>query len=503
MLILAETPVGYTLWRVTNEGALHDKDLCKTYSDPDSVSSVIELQSFSQFANAEEAISSLSSIANSELNESLTKFLTDNIISRGIKDRIQVADASLARAIEGLGINCIGPQGQTLPEVFRLIRNNLSALLPGVDLETMRNLELGIAHGMATKTLKFSPSKVDSMIVNSVNLLEELDKEVNNFGMRVREWYGWHFPELKNVTSDNLLFAQIVLAMGFKENATKTNFDELKLSPQMVDEIHKLSKTSIGTELSDSDLQCIQDLATQVVQLIEFKNQISEYIRLRMRAIAPNLSELVGESVGSRLIAHAGSLNQLAKAPGSTIQVLGAEKALFRAKKEGNKTPKYGLIYHAQLVSHADQKFKGRISRSLAAKTALSSRIDAYADEPTNQIGLDDFARLENRVRQMEGQQVTFTPSRALIKEEPKKIVVEPKPNYKTDADFQLNEPSEKKKKKRRHHHQTDESVSQAEQPAAEAPQAEQPAVETPQAEQVQEGEPKKRRKKHHHQPQE
>lgn len=458
MLILVETPVGYSLWKVTDKGILNKDNLCEQYKTPEDVRSVLQLHSSSQFTNAEEAISSLQSIAHSQMNDSLERFLQENVISRNIKESIQVADSGLARAIEPLGIKCVSPQGKDIPEIFRLIKNNIPALLPGIDEATYRQLELGVAHGISTKTLKYSPSKVDSMIVNSVNLLEELDKEVNNYGMRVREWYGWHFPELRKVTADNLLFAQIVLTMGRRENAQNTDFSSLKLTDQNVEEIRRSAQKSIGTELSDDDLQCIQALATQVVDLIEFKNQISGYIRLRMNAIAPNTTELVGDLVGAKLIAHAGSLNQLAKQAGSTIQVFGAEKALFKAKKDGSKTPKYGLLYHAQLVSHADQKLKGKIARSLAAKTALSTRIDAYGDEPTNQVGLDDLSRLENRVRLMEGEKVKFEASRSSIKVEPKKIVVEQVPNYKSDADFQIEEPP-KKRRRKKHHHQEGEGA--------------------------------------------
>ncbi|KAH0786173.1 SnoRNA binding domain containing protein [Histomonas meleagridis] len=457
MLILAETPVGYTLWRVNNEAALHDTNLCQSYPTPDDALSVLSLHQFSLFENGSEAVESLTAIANSEMCKSLSDFLTENVINTGIKEQIQVADSKLAREIEKLGIKTVAPSGTDVPEIFRLIRENITNLLPGVTEDTFRTLELGVAHGMATKTLKFSPSKVDSMIVNSVNLLEELDKEINNYGMRVREWYGWHFPELRNLTSDNLLFSKIVLAMGRKENCENVNLESLLTQP-MIEDMKKLAHTSIGTELSDGDLECIQALATQVVELIEFRNQINEYVRQRMRAIAPNLSELVGESVGARLIAHAGSLNQLAKAAGSTIQVFGAEKALFRAKKEGKNTPKYGLIYHAQIVSHADQKLKGKISRGLAAKIAISTRVDAYNDETDGHIGASDFERLETRVRQMEGQKVKFTESRAAVKVAPPKIVVEETPNYKQDQDFQLEE-EQPKKKRRRHHHKKEETT--------------------------------------------
>merc|ERR1712048_1368582 len=103
--------------------------------------------------------------------------------------------------------------------------------------------------------------------------------------------------------------------------------------------------------------------------------------RNRMQAIAPNLTILVGELVGARLIAHSGSLMNLAKQPASTVQILGAEKALFRALKTKHNTPKYGLIYHASLIGQASAKNKGKISRVLAAKASLAIRVDALTDD--------------------------------------------------------------------------------------------------------------------------
>jgi len=477
MLILVETPAGYTLWKVNNEGALQEPDLCKKYPTPDDARKILSLQSFAPFENSKEALAASSAIAHSELNDELKTFIEENVVSSGIKEKLFVTDSALAHLIqEKLGVNCTAPSGQDVPEIFRLIKNNQEELLPSVDPESFRNIELSVSHGLATQTLKFSPSKVDSMIVHSVNLLEDLDKEINNYGMRVREWYGWHFPELKNITSDNFIYSQIVLNMGFKENAIEIS-DELRvnlsqyLNVMQIDELCKIAARSTGIELSPEDLSCIQDLCKQVIKLIEFRNQISEYINQRMRAIAPNLSEIVGESIGARLIAHAGSLRQLAKVAGSTIQVFGAEKALFRALKEQKKTPKYGLIYHAQIVSHADQKFRGRISRSLAAKTALMARIDEFSTEDTQQYGSSDREILDNRLRQMEGQKVTFGESRAAIKEvtnpppiaEPTEQAVQ----YKVEDDVQTEQPPEEEKthrKKHRHHHHVNEEAPAQEQ---------------------------------------
>jgi len=145
-------------------------------------------------------------------------------------------------------------------------------------------------------------------------------------------------------------------------------------------EVKELSQVSMGTEVSEADMLNICELCQQVIDITQYREQLWDYLRSRMSAIAPNLSTLVGELVGARLIAHTGSLISLAKYPASTIQILGAEKALFRALKTKKKTPKYGLIYHASLIGQAPTKGKGQISRVLAAKAALCARVDALAE---------------------------------------------------------------------------------------------------------------------------
>ena len=113
-----------------------------------------------------------------------------------------------------------------------------------------------------------------------------------------------------------------------------------------------------------------------------------------LQAIAPNLTVLVGELVGARLIAHAGTLINLAKAPASTVQILGAEKALFRALKTKHATPKYGLIFHASLIGQASPKNKGKVARVLAAKCALAVRVDALGEGGDAQVGMDSRGKV-------------------------------------------------------------------------------------------------------------
>merc|ERR1711968_229596 len=128
-------------------------------------------------------------------------------------------------------------------------------------------------------------------------------------------------------------------------------------------------------------------------------HQLYEYLNDRMDRVAPNLKALIGEQVGARLISHAGSLTNLAKYPASTVQILGAEKALFRALKTKGNTPKYGLIYHSSFIGRASAKNKGRISRYLANKCSIASRIDSFRDESTCKFGEKLKQQVEERLK--------------------------------------------------------------------------------------------------------
>merc|ERR1712093_48464 len=148
-------------------------------------------------------------------------------------------------------------------------------------------------------------------------------------------------------------------------------------------------------DCSAGDMANVMAFTKRMVALATYRADLSKYLGEKMQAVAPNLSTLVGDSVGARLIAKAGSLASLAKCPASTIQILGAEKALFRALKGKTNTPKYGLIYHSSFIGKANAKNKGRISRYLANKCAMSVRIDAFLDEPTDKYGLEMKSQVE------------------------------------------------------------------------------------------------------------
>jgi nucleolar protein 58 len=220
--------------------------------------------------------------------------------------------------------------------------------------------------------------------------------------MRLREWYGWHFPEVGKILPDNLTYAKVILKMGMRTNAKNIEFGTDLLSPEDEAHIKEAAEISMGSEISQDDELNIKELCTQIIFLTEYRQTLTEYLRTRMMTIAPNLTTMVGELVAARLISHAGSLISLAKMPGSTIQIFGAEKALFRALKTKSQTPKYGLIYHASIVGQANPKIKGKISRSLASKCALCIRVDALGENTEGEIGKKSKKILEGRIASLE-----------------------------------------------------------------------------------------------------
>uniref|UniRef100_A0A1J3DP86 Nucleolar protein 58 n=1 Tax=Noccaea caerulescens TaxID=107243 RepID=A0A1J3DP86_NOCCA len=400
MLVLFETPGGFALFKVKNEAKLANvEDLGKEFASPDSARKMVKLKAFDKFDNTSEALEAVAKLLEGTPSKGLRKFLKANCDG----ETLAVADSKLGNVIkEKLKIDCV--HNNAVMELLRGVRSQFTELISGLGDQDLAPMSLGLSHSLARYKLKFSSDKVDTMIIQAIGLLDDLDKELNTYGMRVREWYGWHFPELAKIIQDNVLYAKSVKLMGNRINAAKLDFSEV-LADNVEAELKEASVISMGTEVSDLDLLHIRELCDQVLSLAEYRAQLYDYLKSRMNTVAPNLTALVGELVGARLISHGGSLLNLSKQPGSTIQILGAEKALFRALKTKHATPKYGLIYHASVVGQAAPKHKGKISRSLAAKAALSIRCDALGDGQDNTYGLENRTKLEVRLRSLEGKE--------------------------------------------------------------------------------------------------
>ncbi|EAW21232.1 RNA-processing protein NOP58 [Aspergillus fischeri NRRL 181] len=457
LFILTETSAGYALLKAKDKKLLKRDDLATEASTAEGVSNLVKLKSFQKFDSAATALEEVASLVEGKVTPRLASLLDE--IKDEKKVSLAVADPKLGNAIgklPGMSIQLVADS--TTTDIFRAIREHLPTLIPGLLPQDMSTMSLGLSHSLARHKLKFSPDKIDTMIVQAIGLLDDLDKELNTYAMRVKEWYGWHFPELAKILNDNIAYAKLVLKMGMRSNWETADLAEI-LPEELEGTVKAAADRSMGTEISQEDLENIQALAEQVVGFAEYRQQLAGYLTARMNAIAPNLTALVGELVGARLIAHAGSLTNLSKSPASTIQILGAEKALFRALKTKHDTPKYGLIYHASLIGQATGKNKGKMARVLAAKASLGLRVDALAewdDDATEEdkaaLGTEARYNLERKLAAMEGKPlkprgVAIGPNGASV--QPKKFEINETRRYNADADALTgDQPASKKDKK-------------------------------------------------------
>lgn len=242
-------------------------------------------------------------------------------------------------------------------------------------LGKLRKFALGVSSSRVTEASE-SP---DMHIVQAISSLDEVDKVANLLSSRLREWYGLHFPELENMIDSINGYAQLVIA-GRRGSLTKDTFKDAGFPDPKVEMLALISSQSRGGEISDENLHIAQSIARQILEFFELRRGLEAHVESEMRRIAPNLTAILGAPVGARIMARAGSLKRLASFPASTIQVLGAERALFRSLKTGSQPPKHGLLFQHPLVHAAPRWQRGKIARAIATKAAIAARIDIYGE---------------------------------------------------------------------------------------------------------------------------
>jgi len=343
--------------------------------------------------------------------------------------------------------------GALVLELTRGIRLHFYKLIKNISSDAGAKAQLGLGHAYSRSKVKFNVNRSDNMIIQGIALLDQLDKDVNTFAMRIREWYSYHFPELVKIVPDNYMYARVV---HFIKNRKELSEEKLEQLEEFVGDSAKAqaildaSRSSMGMDISPIDLINIESFATRVVKLAEYRKGLLTYLQTKMGAVAPNLTALLGESVAARLISHAGSLTNLAKFPASTVQILGAEKALFRALKTRGKTPKYGLLFHSTFIGRAQAANKGRISRFLANKCSIASRLDCFSEIPVSVFGEKLREQVEERLKFYESGEV------------PRKNVDVMKEALELSGSVLDDSKSSKKKKKRKHSEVVAEEAEEA-----------------------------------------
>lgn len=402
LYVLFEHASGYALFKVKEfeEVGMLLPQVEASVTDLKRFGQVVELAGFSPFKTAVMALENINYVSEGVIPEALQTFL-ERILRKVKGATLGVAEAKLGAAISdacGISCTCSG----AVPEILRGIRLHFAKLVKGFTPESSKVAQLGLGHSYSRAKVKFNVNRVDNMIIQSIALVDQLDKDVNTFAMRIREWYSYHFPELFKIVPENYVYSKCASYIGNRKTLDESKLDELEeivMDRSKAEAILDASRSSMGMDISPVDLMNIELFAKRVVSLSEYRTKLVSYLSDKMNSTAPNLATLIGDQVGARLIAHAGSLTNLAKFPASTVQILGAEKALFRALKTRSNTPKYGLIYHSSFISRAETRNKGRISRFLANKCSLASRIDCFAETPCQVFGEKLKEQVEDRLK--------------------------------------------------------------------------------------------------------
>ncbi|KAK6588464.1 hypothetical protein RS030_4599 [Cryptosporidium xiaoi] len=410
LYVLFESAAGYLLCKINNweEIGQVTETVIEVCGDPMRFGQIAQFSSFYPFQTAEMALDNMINIQNGNVTDDLKTFLVQNLPKKAKKYNLGVGDVSLGKKLSEQGYPIL--IDRNINELLRGIRIHFTRIVKsfenGSNVGDLHKFQVGLGHSFSRNKLQFDPNKQDKAIVQSIALIDRLDKDINLFTMRCREWYSWHFPELSKIVTDSEKYLKLLSLIGNKDEFEDNDENREKISKIVKDEnteqdIFNSILISMGQDITLNDMNMIKNLAKQLIKLHKQRSNLIEYLNNRLNNVAPNLQTLLGDVLAARLIAHSGSLVNLAKSPASTIQVLGAEKALFRALKSKGNTPKYGLLFQSTYIGKASQKNKGKISRYLANKCSIASRIDNFSanNNLSNVFGEKLKQQVEDRLK--------------------------------------------------------------------------------------------------------
>jgi len=256
-----------------------------------------------------------------------------------------------------------------------------------VELKIFRNKEefskfiRDVTVQLTRMAITVAVAKRDLYAIQAVRAIDDLDKTLNLFVGRIREWYSLHLPELDRLIDKHETYCRLIADLGNRRNFTKESLEKEGLPKDKIGAVAEAASRSKGAEISDEDMEWIRSFSRDVLELFKFREKAEEYVDSVMKQVAPNMSAILGSVLAARLISIAGGLENLAKMPASTLQVLGAEKALFRALKTGARPPKHGIIFQYAAIHQAPRWQRGKVARALSGKLAIAARLDAFGGE--------------------------------------------------------------------------------------------------------------------------
>lgn len=309
-------------------------------------------------------------------------------------------------------------------EAGELLRGNLEKF--AVDLgfvkrqEQLREWVHKVSMELAKMKVRKAVEKRDLLVVQAIQTIDDLDKTLNLFMSRIREWYGLHFPELDRLIDKHETYARLIVNLGRRDDFTAENLEKEELPKAKAKQIAQIATASMGADLSERDMDQIQAMCKNTLELYDARQSLEKYVDSVMDEVAPNIRALAGSLLGARLIALAGGLTNLAKLPASTVQVLGAEKALFRSLRTGARPPKHGIILQHSFIHEAKRWQRGKAARALAGKLTIAARVDAFSGK---YVGDELKIGLEKRVEEIkEKYEKPPPPKKPAVRKRPRRM---------------------------------------------------------------------------------
>ncbi|MBR5504395.1 MAG: ATP-binding protein [Methanobrevibacter sp.] len=241
-----------------------------------------------------------------------------------------------------------------------------------------------IYEDLAIAKVKESSQEEDKLLIQAINSIDDIDESISKLVERIRDWYTIYFPEMDTIGS-NETYIKLIAESENREDIIKNHKEHFDSELDI----------SSGADIEEYDLIMVKSFAESIYSLQKSRKDLEKYIDTKMEEIAPNLRDLLGPTLGAKLIAHIGSIKRLANYPASTVQIMGAEKAIFRHLKTGERPPKHGLIFQHPSVRGAKWWNRGKVARNLALKITLAVRKDVFSGEYDPKIAEDYLKKVE------------------------------------------------------------------------------------------------------------
>jgi len=333
--------------------------------------------------NATDAATLLQQVQSGQLPDALSDFARK--LAELDLERITVDNEPLARLARSL-VKSEVIQDERDATVSKL-RNRLPSILVRLRIieskddyeQFVRDVSLELAKGAITE----ATTKRDLYAIQTVRCIEDLDKTLNLLAGRIREWYGLHFPELDRLVEKHDTYIRLIQILGGRESFSLEALVKQGIPQDKATAISVSAQKSPGAEISGPDLEWLREVCGTVLQMYKLRDAAEKYTDKIMAEVAPNMTSVLGAVLSAKIISMAGGLENVAKLPASTLQVLGAEKALFRTLKTGARPPKHGVIFQYAAIHQSPKWLRGKIARAVAGKMAIAARMDAFGGADT------------------------------------------------------------------------------------------------------------------------